>query len=124
MGVSRGVADHGLDVDVCVAVGEVGITQAVVVLRFRAAEQFTAATAAADQELDGLGEAGLALAVSGVDDHQSGVEVERAGLGAEGSEPANLQRHQPRRGRGVAHGCRQVAMTASRASSRSFSVVA
>ena len=31
----RGVADHGLDVDVGVAVGQVGITQTVVVLRLR-----------------------------------------------------------------------------------------
>jgi hypothetical protein len=66
---------HRFDVDICARDRQMCVAEAVVVLGFRTAEQLAAATLTAEQELDSFGQAGLALAITRVDNYQWSVQL-------------------------------------------------
>lgn len=70
-------------------------TRAVVVLRLRAAQKVAAAAASADQKLQCIRQAGLALAVPGMNDCDRRVKVELRRFGAERAEATNLNGNNP-----------------------------
>jgi hypothetical protein len=83
-------ADGGSYVDLVIVRRQVGVPQAVVVLRLGSAEHLPATAATADEEFERLSETRLALTVSGVDHNEWGVECEPPRFRAERSEPADL----------------------------------